>query len=89
MIIYIREKNGQTRFVDSVGLSSIFGMRTNRAKADRRATSTNNWSKRLLQEDMKVRFSLHYLKKNMTGDEYSAAIEEGTRFAEEKLFSDL
>ena len=49
----------------------------------------NNQSKRLLREDMKVRLSLHYLKKDMTGEEYSAAIEEGTRFAEEKLFGNL
>ena len=35
MIIYIQEKKGQTRFVNTVRLSSIFRMRTNRAKVDR------------------------------------------------------
>ena len=31
VIMYIRESEGQTRFIDSVGLSAIFGTRTNKA----------------------------------------------------------
>ena len=36
-----------------------------------------------------MRFSLHYLKQDLTGEEYSAIIEERTRFTDEKLFGDL
>ena len=89
VIMYIREHKGQTRFIDSVGLSSIYGTRTNRAKADRRAKWTNNWSTRLWRQELKVRFAVHYLKQDMTGDEYSALVEEIARFADEKLFGDL
>ena len=74
VIMYIREHKGQTWFIDSVGLSSIFRTRTNRAKVDRRAAWTNNQCKRLLLEDLKMRFSLHYLKQDLTGEEYSAII---------------
>ena len=86
--MYIWEYKGQTWFINSVGLSSIFRTRTNRAKVDRSTTWTNNRSKRLPLEDL-VRFSLHYLKQDLTGEEYSAVIEERTRFADEKLFGDL
>ena len=89
VIMYIHKHKGQTWFIDSVRLSSIYGTRTHRAKADRRATWTNNRSKRLPREDLKVRFSLNYLKQDMTSDGYSALIKERTRFAEEKLFGDL
>ena len=89
VIMYIWEYKGQTWFIDSVRVSLIFRMRTNRAKANKRAAWTNNRSKRLMREDLKVRFSLHYLKQDLTGDEYSAVIKERTRFADEKLFRDL
>ena len=87
--MYICEHEGQTRFINSVGLSSIFGTRTHKVKADRRAKWTNNRSTKLPRQDLKVRFALHYLKQDTTGEEYSALIEERTRFADEKPFSDL
>ena len=87
--MYIRERKGQTWFIDSVGLSSIYGMRMNRAKADRRAKWTNNRSTRLLQQDLKARIALHYLNKDIGDQDYGTLIEERTRFADEKLFGDL
>ena len=65
VIMYICESKGQTRFINSVGLSSIFRMRMNRAMADRRAKWTNNRSKRLPRQDMKAKIALHYLNKDI------------------------
>ena len=87
--MYIRESEGQTRFIDSVGLSSIFGMRMNKAMVDRRAKWMNNRSKRLSQQDMKARIALHYLHKDIGSQDYGTLIKERTKFAEEKLFGDL
>ena len=88
VIMYIRESEGQTRFIDSVGLSEIFGTMTNKAMADRRAKWTNNRSKRLTRQDMKVKIALHYLNKNIGDQDYGTLVEERTKFAEEKLFGD-
>ena len=88
VIMYIRESEGQTWFIDSVGLSAIFGTRTNKAMADRRAKWTNNRSKRLTRQDMKVKIALHYLNKDIGDQDYGSLIEERTKFAEEKLFGD-
>ena len=88
VIMYIRESEGQTRFIDSVGLSEIFGTRTNKAMADRRAKWTNNRSKRLTRQDMKVKIALHYLNKDIGDQDYGTLVEERTKFAEEKLFGD-
>ena len=87
--MYICEHKGQTWFIDSVGLSSIYGTRTHRAKADRRAKWTNNRSTKLPRQDLKVRFALHYLNIDTARQEYLALVEERTRFADEKLFGDL
>ena len=65
VIMYIRESGGHTWFIDSVGLSAIFRTRTNKAMADRRAKWTNNRSKRLTRQDMKVKIALHYLNKDI------------------------
>ena len=89
VIMYIRERKGQTWFINSVGLSSIYGMRTNRAKADRRAKWTNNRSTRLPRQDLKARIALHYLSKDIGNQDYGTLIEERTRFADEKLFGNL
>ena len=89
VIMYICECKGQTRFIHSVGLSSIYGTRTNRAKADRRVKWTNNWSTRLLRQDLKARIALHYLNKDIRDQDYGTLIDERTRFADEKLFGDL
>ena len=88
VIMYIRKSKGQTRFIDSVGLSAIFGTRTNKAMADRRAKWTDNRSKRLTRQDMKVKIALHYLNKDIGDQDYGTLIEERTKFAEEKLFGD-
>ena len=89
VIMYIRERKGQTRFIDSVGLSSIFGMRMNRAMADRRAKWTNNRRTRLPRQDMKAKIALHYLNKDIGDQDYGTLIDKRTRFIEEKLFGDL
>ena len=87
--MYTREPKGQTRFIDSVGLSSIFIMRMNRAMADRRVKWTNNRSTRLLRQDMKAKITLHYLNKDIGDQDYGTLIDERTRFIKEKLFGDL
>ena len=89
VIMYIREPKGQTWFIDSVGLSSIFRMRMNRAMADRRAKWTNNRSTRLPRQDMKAKITLHYLNKDIGDQDYGTLINERTRFVEEKLLGDL
>ena len=77
------------RGTNTVGLSSLFGMRMNKAMADRRAKWTNNRSKRLTRQDMKARIALHYLNKDIGDQDYGTLVEERTKFAEEKLFGDL
>ena len=49
----------------------------------------NNRSKRLTRQDMKARIALHYLNKDTGDQDYGTLINERTKFAEEKLFSDL
>ena len=89
VIMYIHKHKGQTQFIDSVGLSSIYRMRTHRAKAYRRVKWTNNRSTKLLRQDLKARFALHYLNKDIGDQDYGTLIKERTRFADKKLFSDL
>ena len=82
------ERRANTVHQLSRGLSAIFGMRTNKAMADRRAKWTNNRCKRLTRQDMKVKITLHYLNKDIGDQDYGTLVEERTKFTEEKLFGD-